>query len=102
MGASDKVWYCRSMITTIDKAGRVVIPAEVRKRLGLAAGTELEMVVEGFAIRLVRSVAGPELVRRGKRLVARPRAAEGERTEVDVARLIEEFRSLPRKPESTQ
>ena len=80
------------MMTTIDKAGRVVIPAEVRKRLGLAAGTELEMVVEGFAIRLVRSVAGPELVRWGERLVARPRAAEGERTEIDVARLVEEER----------
>lgn len=80
------------MITTIDRAGRVVIPAEVRKRLGLIAGTELEMVIEGFAIRLVRAVAGPEIVRRGKRLVARPQAAEGERREVDVARLIEEER----------
>jgi len=80
------------MTTTIDKAGRVVIPAEVRKRLGLTAGTELEMAVEGFAIRLVRSVAGPELVRRGERLIARPRAAQGERTEIDVARLIEEER----------
>jgi AbrB family looped-hinge helix DNA binding protein len=80
------------MTATIDKAGRVVIPAEVRKRLGLTAGTELDMVVEGFAIRLVRAVAGPQLVRRGKRLIARPRAAEGERMEVDVARLIEEER----------
>ncbi|HZF09562.1 MAG TPA: AbrB/MazE/SpoVT family DNA-binding domain-containing protein [Thermoanaerobaculia bacterium] len=80
------------MIMTIDKAGRVVIPAEVRKRLGLAAGTELEMVVEGFAIHLVRSVAGPELVRRGERLVVRPRVPEGERAEVDVARLMEEER----------
>jgi AbrB family looped-hinge helix DNA binding protein len=80
------------MLTTIDKAGRVVIPSEVRKRLGLNAGTELEMAVEGFAIRLVRAVAGPELVRRGERLVARPRAAAGERTEVNVARLIEEER----------
>ena len=80
------------MITTIDKAGRVVIPAEVRKRLGLAAGMELEMLVEGFAIRLARPVAGPELIRRGKRLVARPRTAERERTEVNVARLIEEER----------
>jgi len=80
------------MTTTIDKAGRVIIPVEVRKRLGLTAGMELEMVVEGFAIRLVRAVAGPQLVRRGKRLVARPRAAEGERIEVDVARLIEEER----------
>jgi AbrB family looped-hinge helix DNA binding protein len=85
-------WYATPMTTTIDKAGRVVIPIEVRKRLGLSAGTELEMVVEGFAIRLVRAVAGPELVRRGKRLVARPQAAEGERIEVDVARLIEEER----------
>jgi antitoxin PrlF len=80
------------MITTIDKAGRVVIPAEVRKRLGLTAGAELEIVVEGFAIRLVRAVAGPEIARRGKRLVARPRVAEGERAEVDIARLIEEER----------
>jgi AbrB family looped-hinge helix DNA binding protein len=80
------------MTMTIDKAGRVVIPAEVRKRLGLTAGTELKMVVEGFAIRLVRAVAGPQLARRGGRLVARPRAAEGERVEVDVARLIEEER----------
>jgi AbrB family looped-hinge helix DNA binding protein len=80
------------MTTTIDKAGRVVIPAEVRKRLGLTAGTELELVIEGFALRLVRAVAGPQLVRRGERLVVRPRAAEGQRTEVDVARLIEEER----------
>lgn len=80
------------MIATIDKAGRVIIPADVRKRLGLTAGTELELVIEGFAIRLVRAVAGPELVRRGERLVARPRAAEGERSEIDVARLVEEER----------
>lgn len=80
------------MVTTIDKAGRVVIPAEVRKRLGLAAGTELELAVEGFSIRLARAVAGPELVRRGERLVACPRMAEGERPQVDVARLIEEER----------
>ena len=85
-------WYASPMTTTIDKAGRLVIPAEVRKRLGLTAGTELEMVIEGFALRLVRAVAGPQLVRRGKRLVARPRAAEGQRTEIDVARLIEEER----------
>jgi antitoxin PrlF len=85
-------WYATPMTTTIDKAGRVVIPAEVRKRLGLTAGAELEMVIEGFSIRLVRAVAGPQLVRRGERLVARPQAAEGERTEVDVARLIDEER----------
>jgi hypothetical protein len=50
------------------------------------------MVIEGFAIRLSRAVAGPQLVRRGKRLVAQPRAAEGERIEIDVALLIKEER----------
>jgi antitoxin PrlF len=85
-------WYDQPMITTIDRAGRVVIPAEVRRRLGLTPGTEIKLVVEGFAIRLVRSAPGPELVRRGERLVARPRASEGDRSEIDVARLIEEER----------
>jgi AbrB family looped-hinge helix DNA binding protein len=82
------------MRITMDKAGRVVIPAKVRKRLELSAGTEIEMAVDGFAIRLVRAVAGPRLVRRGERLVARPQAKESERAEVHVAQLIEEERDL--------
>lgn len=80
------------MITTIDKAGRVVIPSDVRKRLGLRAGVELEIVVEGFSIRLARAVPGPEISRRGGRLVARPSVAEKKRPPVDVARLVEEER----------
>ncbi len=76
------------MTTIIDKAGRVAIPAELRQRLGFTAGTELEMVIEGFSLRLVRAVTGPDLVRRGKRLIAKPQAAE----EIDVARVIEEER----------
>jgi AbrB family looped-hinge helix DNA binding protein len=34
------------MKTTIDRAGRVVIPAIIRQRAGLKAGTELEVLVE--------------------------------------------------------
>lgn len=77
------------MMTTIDRAGRVVIPAEIRKRLGLTPGTELDLVIDGFAIRLIRAVAGPEILERGGRLVARPRAAAAQRPEIDVAKLIE-------------
>jgi AbrB family looped-hinge helix DNA binding protein len=40
------------MLASIDKAGRVVIPKEVRDRLSLEAGTELELTVEGAALRL--------------------------------------------------
>jgi AbrB family looped-hinge helix DNA binding protein len=80
------------MLTTIDKAGRVVVPAEMRKRLGLEPGTEIEMIVEGFSLRLARAVPGPELARRGGRLVARPRVPKGKRPRIDVAALIDEER----------
>jgi antitoxin PrlF len=80
------------MMVTIDRAGRVVIPAEIRKRLGLTAGTELNLVIDGFAVHLSRAVAGPELLERGGRLVVRPRAAEAHRTEIDVAKLVEDER----------
>jgi len=76
------------MTTIVDKSGRVLIPAELRQRLGFTAGTELEIVIEGFSLLLVRAVAGPVLVRRGKRLIAKPRAEE----EIDIAQVIEEER----------
>lgn len=41
-------------MVSIDKAGRVVIPKEVRDRLELTAGTELEIGVEGDTIRIER------------------------------------------------
>ena len=34
------------MRTTIDKAGRVVIPAGIRDRVGLTAGSEIEITVD--------------------------------------------------------
>lgn len=80
------------MTVTIDKAGRIVVPAEIRRRLGLEPGTELELVVEGFSVRLVRAVPGPEITRRKGRLVARPTVPEEERPEIDVARLVERER----------
>lgn len=36
-----------TMLVTIDRAGRVVIPKEIRDRLTLAADTALEITVEG-------------------------------------------------------
>jgi len=79
------------MKTTIDKAGRVVIPASLRDRAALTPGTELEVTLDEFGIRLERVAPGPRLVRVGRRLVARPTA--GPRPAVDVAALIEEERN---------
>jgi AbrB family looped-hinge helix DNA binding protein len=79
--------------TTIDKAGRVVIPAALRDRAGLAAGTELEISLDEAGLRLQRTAPGPKLVRVGRRLVARPSAQAERRPDVDVAALIEDERN---------
>ena len=61
--------------TTIDKAGRVVIPAAIRAKAGLKPGTELEVTFDQVAIRLERKAPGPKLVRVGNRLRARSATA---------------------------
>ena len=81
------------MKTTIDKAGRVVIPAAIRAMAGLRPGTELDVVMDEGSIRLVRNVPGPKLERVGKLLVARPRVPAKDRPAVDMAKLVEEERN---------
>jgi AbrB family looped-hinge helix DNA binding protein len=81
------------MKTTIDKAGRVVIPASVRERVGLEPGAELEVLVDDFSIRLIRTAPRPALVRRGKRLIAKPTVKPSEIPQIDLGRLIEEERN---------
>jgi AbrB family looped-hinge helix DNA binding protein len=80
------------MRATIDKAGRVVIPASIRERAGFVAGAELEVSVDDLGVRLERVAQGPRLVRVGRRLVARPSSSHG-RPEIDVAALVEEERN---------
>jgi AbrB family looped-hinge helix DNA binding protein len=81
------------MRTTIDKAGRVVIPASVRGRAGLTPGRTLELTVDEFGVRLERVAAGPQLVRVSGRLVARSVVAPDARPVVDVGALVEEERN---------
>lgn len=78
------------MKTTIDKAGRVVIPASLRAKAGLTPGTELEVVLDDLSIRLVRTAPPPEVVERGPRHIVR--ATSPDAPEVDVAALVEEER----------
>lgn len=78
------------MSITIDKAGRVVIPAELRRKAGLKPGTPLSATFEDGSIRLQRDVPGPEITTRGKRRIARPKDAQAEA--VDIPSLIEEER----------
>jgi AbrB family looped-hinge helix DNA binding protein len=81
------------MRTTIDKAGRVVIPAGIRERAGFTPGAELEITEDDLGIRIERVAAGPRLVKVGHRLVARPTVSRDARPRLDVAALVEEERS---------
>jgi AbrB family looped-hinge helix DNA binding protein len=53
--------------TTIDKAGRLVVPKALRDRLGLQPG-EIEVTADGAALR-VEPVSSDSLVQRNGRLV---------------------------------
>ena len=52
------------MITTIDRAGRVVVPKRLRDRFNLTAGTELEIKAVGDSLKLRRIDAETSLVRK--------------------------------------
>jgi AbrB family looped-hinge helix DNA binding protein len=48
------------MRTTIDKAGRLVIPRALRDRIGLGGGGEVELELDGAAVR-IEPVSGSDL-----------------------------------------
>jgi AbrB family looped-hinge helix DNA binding protein len=50
----------RAMRTTIDKAGRLVIPRALRDRIGLAGGGEVELELDGASVR-IEPVSGHDL-----------------------------------------
>ncbi len=66
----------------------MVIPALIRTQAGLKPGTELEVDLDGFSVRLSRAAPGPKIVRVGKRLVARPTVVPEDRPEIDVGELV--------------
>jgi AbrB family looped-hinge helix DNA binding protein len=80
------------MRATIDKAGRVVVPAQIRAKAGLEPGTEIEVTADELGVRLVRAAPGPRVVKVGRRLVVRPTAPAGARPAVDVGALVDEER----------
>jgi AbrB family looped-hinge helix DNA binding protein len=56
--------------TTLDSTGRVVLPREVRRRLGLAAGTRFTVEIVADRIELTPAAPPePALVRKSGRLV---------------------------------
>jgi AbrB family looped-hinge helix DNA binding protein len=62
------------MRATIDKAGRLVIPKQLRDHVGLRPG-EVEVTADGAGLR-VEPLAGESLDERGGRLVIPPGGAQ--------------------------
>ena len=76
------------MRTTIDKAGRVVVPKPIRERLGLLAGSEVDLEEFSGGILLNRVEPEPTLVRKQGVLVHRGKLPPG----FDDTRLVEDER----------
>jgi AbrB family looped-hinge helix DNA binding protein len=65
-------WYCSTMRTTIDRAGRVVLPKVLREALGLRGGQEIEISLRDGGIQIEPVSAPMRLVERKGILVAEP------------------------------
>lgn len=81
------------MVTTIDPAGRLVIPAEIRREAALEPGTPLDVRWRDGIIEIEPQPLAVTLARKGRLLVATPvkkvvalRASDAERTRRDLAR----------------
>lgn len=86
-------WYSFAMKTTIDRAGRVVIPKSIRVELGLRGGEEVEITLRDSRIEIEPASKAVRLVRRDGFLAAEivdgkpPRLTAG-----DVRTLLERMR----------
>jgi AbrB family looped-hinge helix DNA binding protein len=62
-----RLWYSVGMRATIDRAGRLVIPKQLRNEIGLRPG-EVEVTTQGAGLR-VEPIAGDSLEEEDGRLV---------------------------------
>lgn len=81
------------MRVTIDRAGRIVIPKEARRRLGLEPGTELELdVVDDVVLELSVPSVPKRLVERDGDWVIEAEAPVPEVTAEQVRETLERLR----------
>jgi len=84
------------MKTTIDPAGRLVIPKEIRREAGLKAGMPLDIRLREGRIEIEPAPLHVRLVRKGKLLVAVPETKVATLT----AETVEQTRRMLRRGRS--
>ncbi|MCM5571608.1 AbrB/MazE/SpoVT family DNA-binding domain-containing protein [Burkholderiaceae bacterium FT117] len=71
---------------TVSEKGQVVIPAEIRKLLGIAPGTQLDFTIEGQSLRVeVSRRAAPTRLEDGYGLLVCRKPGKRRLSEFDVA-----------------
>ncbi len=80
------------MKTAIDRAGRLVIPKDIRREAGLQPGVPLEVRCHEGRIEIEPAALPVRLVRKGRLLVAEPRARIGKLTPETVERTLSKLR----------
>lgn len=76
------------MANTIDRAGRLVIPKEIRDQLNWTSGVELVIVVEGEQVTIKRVDAEPSMLRRDGLLIHHGAGV----SELDIADFVRDER----------
>ncbi|GAB7146032.1 hypothetical protein LRC484719_46390 [Mycobacterium riyadhense] len=58
--AGNTAWYyyCYPWLMRVTSKGQVTIPRDVRRRLGIETGTEVDFEIDGDVVRLVRRTQG--------------------------------------------
>jgi len=86
------------MRTTMDHAGRVVIPKAIRDSAGLAPGGELEIEYREGRVEIEPVSKPVRLVRKSGVLIAIPPAGRPKATPEQVNRMIRDLRERRLKP----
>lgn len=86
-----------AMNVTIDKAGRLVVPKEIRDRMGLRAGDELEIEEFNGKIEISKPVRERKLVEINGLLTLEPDPNEPPITQEQVREQLERAREWPRR-----
>jgi len=80
------------MKTTIDRAGRLVVPKKIREAAGISAGSELMIRVADGRIEIEPAPLEVRLVKRGRLTVAVPRKRVPALTEETVRSTLDQLR----------